>query len=176
MQDEIELCIAAHSSVASTSTAVIDAPTGSSLRRRAFESHLIQALPGLLSFEQAALLKALLRAIQRLMQTAGTTEGLRNLIDSSLLASVKSIMQHRIVFGPQLFGLGESLLAVKKGHGTDGCGAAINITATFVHNEPTCLATIQEAQVPDALYDAIEDSVPPSIDVRSLSSRLHTRH
>jgi E3 ubiquitin-protein ligase HUWE1 len=81
------------------------------------------------------------------MQTAGTTEGLRNLIDSSLLTSVKTIMDQRVIFGPQLFGL------------------AINITATFVHNEPTCLTTIQEAKLPEALFDAIEDSIPASIDV-----------
>lgn len=85
------------------------------------------------------------------MQTAGTTEGLRNLIDSSLLTSVKSIIQNRDLFGPQLFGL------------------SINIVATFVHNEPTCLATIQEANVPEALYDAIEGSIPASIDVSQFS-------
>lgn len=85
LQSEIELCIAAHS--ASDSTATSEAPTG------------------LLSFEQAALLKGLLRAIQRLMQTAGTTEGLRNLIDSSLLSSVKLVMENRQVFGPQIFAL-----------------------------------------------------------------------
>ncbi|KAI5477751.1 E3 ubiquitin-protein ligase HUWE1 [Pseudohyphozyma bogoriensis] len=129
VKDEIEVCIEAHSSVASTLKLALDTPTG------------------LLSFEQAALLKALLRAIQRLMQTAGTTEGLRNLIDTSLPASVRSIMTHRDVFGPQIFGL------------------AINITATFIHNEPTCLTTIQEAKIPEALYDAIEDSIPVSIDV-----------
>ncbi|KAK4704493.1 hypothetical protein P7C70_g1715, partial [Phenoliferia sp. Uapishka_3] len=129
VKDEIEICVEAHSSVASTPDAVVDAPTG------------------LLSFDQAALLKSLLRALQRLMQTAGTTEGLRNLIDTTLLASVKSVIQHRVIFGPQLLGL------------------AINICATFVHNEPTCLATIQEAQIPETLYDAIEDSIPPSIDV-----------
>lgn len=44
------------------------------------------------------------------MQTAGTTEGLRNLIDTTLLGSVKSIIQHRIIFGPQLLGLGGSSL------------------------------------------------------------------
>ena len=60
----------------------------------------------MLSFDQAALLKSLLRAIQRLMQTAGTTEGLRNLIDTSLLGSVRSILQNRVVFGAQLFALG----------------------------------------------------------------------
>ncbi|SGY62078.1 BQ5605_C007g04651 [Microbotryum silenes-dioicae] len=106
------------------------------------------ALPiGMLSFDEASLLKGLLRSIQRLMQTSGMTEGLRNLIDTSLLAAVKTILQNRPIFGAQVFAL------------------AINITATFVHNEPTCLATIQEAKVPEALYDAIGESIPASIDV-----------
>ncbi|SCV71562.1 BQ2448_3150 [Microbotryum intermedium] len=106
------------------------------------------ALPiGMLSFDEASLLKGLLRSIQRLMQTSGMTEGLRNLIDTSLLGSVKTVLQNRPIFGAQVFAL------------------AINITATFVHNEPTCLATIQEAKVPEALYDAIGESIPASIDV-----------
>ncbi|KAM0754248.1 hypothetical protein T439DRAFT_311132 [Meredithblackwellia eburnea MCA 4105] len=129
VRDEIEISVKSHEAEAKANGGMVDSPTG------------------LLSFDQAALLKALLRALQRLMQTAGTTEGLRNLIDTTLLASVKSIIQNRAIFGPQLLGL------------------AINITATFIHNEPTCLTTIQEAQIPDALYDAIEDSIPASIDV-----------
>lgn len=145
VKDEIELCIAAHGEIAAVSDGVMDAPTGAFSR-----NHCPRADPiaGLLSFEQAALLKALLRALQRLMQTAGTTEGLRNLIDTSLLASIKSVMVNRVIFGPQLFAL------------------AINISATFVHNEPTCLTVLQDAKIPDALYDAIEGSIPSSIDVR----------
>ncbi|KAK4052443.1 E3 ubiquitin-protein ligase tom1 [Microbotryomycetes sp. JL201] len=102
---------------------------------------------GMLVFDQAALLKGLLRALQRLMQTSGTSEGLRNLIDSSLLSSVKKLLEHRSIFGSQLFAL------------------AINITATFVHNEPTSLTQVQEADVPETLYAAIEEFIPASIDV-----------
>lgn len=46
------------------------------------------------------------------MQTAGTTEGLRNLIDSNLLGSIKLIMMNPNIFGSQLFGLGSSLFLV----------------------------------------------------------------
>lgn len=115
VKDEIELCISAH---ANRDPQVlpnpIDAPTGAfnSLARPTERTLTSAASTGLLSFEQASLLKGLLRAIQRLMQTAGTTEGLRNLIDSSLLASVKLIMQNRVVFGPQVFALSESRLVV----------------------------------------------------------------
>ncbi|GAA5939453.1 E3 ubiquitin-protein ligase TOM1 [Sporobolomyces koalae] len=102
---------------------------------------------GFLNFSRGTLLKNILRAMQRLMTTAGTTEGLRNLIDSSLLATVKTVMENRRVFGPQIFSL------------------ATNIATSFVHNEPTHLATLQEAKVPDAFYDSLEGQIPASIEV-----------
>ncbi|BGP42101.1 E3 ubiquitin-protein ligase tom1 [Rhodotorula kratochvilovae] len=104
---------------------------------------------GLLTFQHATMLKNILRAMQRLMTTAGTTEGLRNLIDTPLLASVKQVMEHRRIFGPQVFSL------------------ATNIAATFVHNEPTSLATLQEAKVPDIFYDSLAQGggIPASNDV-----------
>jgi len=43
---------------------------------------------------------------------------------------------------------------------------AINIMATFVHNEPTSLGIIQEAGLPEAFYQAIEAGVEPSIEVQ----------
>lgn len=46
---------------------------------------------------------------------------------------------------------------------------AINITATFVHNEPTSLAVIQDLELPQALYDAVEANEHPSFDVRTRS-------
>ncbi|GAA5969495.1 hypothetical protein JCM11641_008133 [Rhodosporidiobolus odoratus] len=102
---------------------------------------------GLLSFAQGQVVKNIFRATQRLMTTSGTTEGLRNLIDTSLLTSCKTVMQNRLVFGPQIFSL------------------STNIAATFVHNEPTSLATLQEAKVPETFYDALEVSIPASNDV-----------
>ncbi|GAA6048825.1 hypothetical protein JCM3770_003640 [Rhodotorula araucariae] len=104
---------------------------------------------GLLTFQHATMLKNILRAMQRLMTTAGTTEGLRNLIDTPLLVSVKQVMEHRRIFGPQVFSL------------------VTNIAATFVHNEPTSLATLQEAKVPDVFYDSLAQGggIPASNDV-----------
>lgn len=95
------------------------------------------------------MLKNILRAMQRLMTTAGTTEGLRNLIDTPLLNAVKQVIEHRLIFGPQVFSL------------------VTNIAATFVHNEPTSLATLQEAKVPDAFYDSLAQGggIPASNDV-----------
>ncbi len=44
---------------------------------------------------------------------------------------------------------------------------AINVTATFVHNEPTSLVVLQEMKLPQALYDALEKSTKPSFEVLS---------
>jgi E3 ubiquitin-protein ligase HUWE1 len=40
------------------------------------------------------------------MQSSGTAEGLRGLIDLSLLQSIKKIIQHRSIFGPNVLPLG----------------------------------------------------------------------
>lgn len=42
---------------------------------------------------------------------------------------------------------------------------AINIMSMFVHNEPTSLAILQEAQVPDVFYGAVEAGIEPAIEV-----------
>ena len=61
---------------------------------------------GKLSVARTAVLKHTLRSVHRMMQSSGTTEGLRGLLDSSLLKSVKKIMQHRTIFGPSALALG----------------------------------------------------------------------
>ncbi|KAI6119856.1 hypothetical protein EDD16DRAFT_1895336 [Pisolithus croceorrhizus] len=102
---------------------------------------------GDLPVARAAVLKHALRSIHRMMQSSGTAEGLRGLIDSSLLQSVKKIMEYRGLFGPSVLPL------------------AMNIMATFVHNEPTSLPTIQEAGLPQVFYQAIEAGLEPFIEV-----------
>lgn len=42
---------------------------------------------------------------------------------------------------------------------------AINIMATFVHNEPTSLTIIQEIGLPEAFYRVVESGVEPSFEV-----------
>ncbi|KAH7909328.1 hypothetical protein BJ138DRAFT_1181114 [Hygrophoropsis aurantiaca] len=110
-------------------------------------SHEVFGSYGELPISRAAVLKHTLRSIQRMMQASGTSEGLRGLIDSSLLKSIKRIIDYRGLFGPSILPL------------------AMNIMATFVHNEPTSLSTIQEAGLPLAFYKAIESGVEPVIDV-----------
>ncbi|KAF8135467.1 hypothetical protein EV363DRAFT_1395968 [Boletus edulis] len=102
---------------------------------------------GELPVARAAILKHTLRSVHRMMQSSGTSEGLRGLIDSTLLQSIKKIIEYRGLFGPSVLPL------------------AMNIMATFVHNEPTSLPTIQEAGLPEVFYKAIETGVEPVIEV-----------
>ncbi|WRT70096.1 uncharacterized protein IL334_007090 [Kwoniella shivajii] len=71
-------------------------------------------------------------------------EGLRNLVDSELPKCIKLIFEQPAKFGPRVYAM------------------AINIMATFVHNEPTSLSILQELQLPQTLYAQLENEVPPS--------------
>jgi hypothetical protein len=55
---------------------------------------------------RAAVLKHTLRSMHRMMQSSGTAEGLRGLIDSSILKSLKKIIEHRALFGPSVVPIG----------------------------------------------------------------------
>lgn len=46
--------------------------------------------------------------------------------------------------------------------------------ATFVHNEPSALAVIQEAQLPETFYTAIERGLEPAIEVRNYFDTVYT--
>ncbi|KAI0829944.1 hypothetical protein BC628DRAFT_1314795 [Trametes gibbosa] len=102
---------------------------------------------GKLSVARTAVLKHTMRSMHRMMQSSGTSEGLRGLLDSSLLKSVKKALQNRAIFGPSVLAL------------------AVNIMAIFVHNEPTCLPVIQEAGLPEAFYGIVEKGLEPVIEV-----------
>lgn len=106
--------------------------------------------PGTLSYGESTLLKSLFRCLQRLMNSGQNTEGVRQLIDSSLVESCKLVMKHRQAFGPQNLAL------------------AVTIMLTFVHNEPTSLTVLQEKKVPDVFYEAIRGDIEPSLDVLSV--------
>ncbi|KIJ39919.1 hypothetical protein M422DRAFT_257242 [Sphaerobolus stellatus SS14] len=102
---------------------------------------------GHLSIPRSSVLKHTLRTLHRMMQTSGTSEGLRGLIDSSLTKSIKKIIEHRKLFG-------SSVLPI-----------AIHVMSTFVHNEPTSLGVLQEAKLPETFYSSVEDHIEPSIEV-----------
>ncbi|KAJ6586954.1 hypothetical protein DFH09DRAFT_1359428 [Mycena vulgaris] len=110
-------------------------------------SREIYGAHGDLPVARAAVLKHVLRSMHRMMQSSGTAEGLRGLIDMSILQSIKKIIKYRGLFGPTVVPL------------------AINIMATFIHNEPTSLSIIQEAGLPEAFYTAIEVGLEPAIEV-----------
>lgn len=44
--------------------------------------------------------------MHRMMQSSGTSEGLRGLIDTSLVKSIKKIIDNRDLFGPSVLPLG----------------------------------------------------------------------
>ncbi|KAJ3176473.1 hypothetical protein HK101_010430 [Irineochytrium annulatum] len=103
-----------------------------------------------LPYDRVTFLRSLLKFIMHMMQTAGTIEGMRNLIDSSLPETVRTIFNHFKIFGANIFGL------------------AVNIMSCFVHNEPTCLSILQEAKLPNAFYDvACSQDLPISAEVIS---------
>ncbi|KAI9612777.1 hypothetical protein H4Q26_007938 [Puccinia striiformis f. sp. tritici PST-130] len=74
-------------------------------------------------------------------------ESVRNLTETQLPQSIKLIIQNKAIFGYQIYSL------------------AINMMSTLIHSEPTSLATLQEAGLPKALYDAIDSGIEPAFDV-----------
>lgn len=119
---------------------------------------------GKISVARAAVLKHILRSMHRMMQSSGSSEGLRGLLDSSLLKSIKKVLENRNVFGPNVLPIGKFHLAVC-GRPLVNIATAINIMATFVHNEPTCLNVLQEAGLPEAFYHVVESGLEPVIEV-----------
>ncbi|CAO1637822.1 unnamed protein product [Parajaminaea phylloscopi] len=107
------------------------------------------SLYGKLSFGKSSLLRNLFKSISHMMTSTGTADGLRGLIDSSLLDSVQKIFPHRRLFGPQILAL------------------AINVIATFIHNEATSLSIIQEKKIPEMLLDLFEEDIEASSEVIS---------
>lgn len=101
--------------------------------------------------------------MHRMMQSSGTSEGLRGLLDSSLVQSVKKVMTSRSIFGANVLAIGESFCVSRVL--MLSMSSAINIMATFIHNEPTCLPVIQEAGLPEAFYTVVETSLEPVIEV-----------
>lgn len=69
---------------------------------------LLTFTSGLLQFSRAGVLKHVLRSMHRMMQSSGTAEGMRGLIDSSLLKSVAKIIEYRGVFGPAVLPIGKA--------------------------------------------------------------------
>lgn len=97
--------------------------------------------------ERLSLLRALLKLVLHMMQTSGTADRLRNLIDSTLPTSVLQVLAYSKTFGPGVFSL------------------ATNIMSTFIHNEPTCLSILQELKLPQTFLFSIKQHIPFSPEV-----------
>ncbi|WFD03230.1 HECT-type E3 ubiquitin transferase [Malassezia obtusa] len=104
---------------------------------------------GTLPFGRVTLLRNVLKLFLHLMTTPGTAEGLRNLIDTSLLASLRGVMEAPRAFGPLVL------------------AQAVHIMATFVHNEPTLLATVQEQHLPEAFVAVVDADLAPNFELVS---------
>lgn len=97
--------------------------------------------------DRLSTIKAMFRFLLRMMESSGTTDGLRNLIDSTLPQSLKMIMEHPKLFGNSIFAI------------------AINVSTTFIHNEPTSLPILQEAKLPQSFLHTIATYESPDSDV-----------
>ena len=60
-----------------------------------------------LPYEKSSLLKSMFKFVLHMMQSAGTADGLRNLIDTSLPDSIKKVFEQPKVFGSSIFALGK---------------------------------------------------------------------
>ncbi|KAF9960631.1 hypothetical protein BGZ70_008530 [Mortierella alpina] len=98
-------------------------------------------------FERTALMKAMFKFVIHMMQSPGTQEGLRNLIDTTLPGTLKAIMEKPSALGTSIY------------------AHAINTMTSFIHNEPTSLAILQEAKIPQTLLASLSKGIPPSNDV-----------
>ncbi|KAG2231174.1 hypothetical protein INT48_002955 [Thamnidium elegans] len=97
--------------------------------------------------DRLSTIKAMLKFLLRMMDSSGTTDGLRNLIDSSLPQSLKMIMENPKLFGNSIFAI------------------AINVSTTFIHNEPTSLPILQEAKLPQSFLHTISIYENPNNEV-----------
>lgn len=124
--------------------------------------------------ERTALLKAMLKFVLHMMESSGTADGLRNLIDSSLPHSLKLVVEQPQVFGNSVFALGMFYLSIyqkkKQGdhlssHTIYYLPLAINVMSTFIHNEPTSLPILQESKLPQSFLSTITEYTTVSTDV-----------
>lgn len=103
--------------------------------------------------DSLSLVKNSLRFLIRMMESSDTADGLRNLVESSVPHTIKKVLEHADVFGPSIFAL------------------VVNVTTTFIHNEPTSLSVIQEIQVPQTFLKMFNKYNTSSFEV--LLSAVH---
>ncbi|KAJ2995906.1 hypothetical protein HDV02_000306 [Globomyces sp. JEL0801] len=95
-------------------------------------------------------LRSILKLILHMLQNSGSADGMRNLIDSSLPSTILIIFENSKLFSH-----------------IGSFGLAVNIMSTFIHNEPTSLTILQEANLPTAFLKAANQDLPVSAEVIS---------
>jgi len=71
--------------------------------------------------------------MHRMMQSSGTTEGLRGLIDMSLLRSVKMIIEYRGLFGSSILPFGKAMT-----YDRGECAIHISVCTSDQHHGNFC--------------------------------------
>lgn len=100
-----------------------------------------------MTHERFSLLKTMLKFVVHMMQTSGTADGLRNLIESPLLDCMQRVYRNVETFGSSIF------------------ASTTNIMATFIHNEPSTYQILHEASLPETFLSSISQSILPASDV-----------
>ncbi|KAK7203014.1 hypothetical protein BZA70DRAFT_242056, partial [Myxozyma melibiosi] len=90
-----------------------------------------------MDFMRAHLLKSLFKLLLAMMQSPGNADRMRNLVESSLLESLKTIILNTNVFG--------SVVVF----------CAVDMMSCFIHNEPTSYTIINESGLPEIFLDCI---------------------
>jgi hypothetical protein len=88
------------------------------------------------------------------LQQGSTADRLRHIIDGPFPAALRTILRRWKLFSGSVF------------------ASAINIVATLIHNEPTSLAVLQEAQLPDACLAVLTSGIPSDLHVPTRSAPL----
>jgi E3 ubiquitin-protein ligase HUWE1 len=95
-------------------------------------------------------LRAMLKLVLHLMQSSGSADGMRNLIDSTLPKSLLLVFDNSKLCGH-----------------VGAFGLAVNIMSTFIHNEPTSLTILQEQNLPRSFLTASKRPLAVSAEVIS---------
>ncbi len=113
-------------------------------------SQIASLVPGSheLDHSEGSLLNAHMRLIDRLLESTGGDDRLRNLVEGSLFKSIKAIFEQPARFPQETLSFSVSLLS------------------GFIHHEPTSLSFLQEQEVPQAFLKAIQNHpIPPQSDL-----------
>ncbi|KAK9451580.1 uncharacterized protein V1518DRAFT_402950 [Limtongia smithiae] len=94
-----------------------------------------------ISFVRAQFLRSLYKLLLSMMQSPGNADRLRNLIELSILDSLKKTISHSEILG------------------NDIVSYAIDIMSTLIHNEPTSYAIISESKLPHVFLNAIPELI-----------------